>query len=47
MNELQQQRAKLEGLVDTQIDSASGLTINCRNCIHCKKILLVLNLISV
>lgn len=37
MNELQQQRAKLEGLVDTQIDSASGLAINCRNCIHCNK----------
>lgn len=37
MNELQQQRAKLEGLVDTQIDSGSGLAINCRNCIHCHK----------
>ena len=37
MNELQQQRAKLEGLVDIQIDSTSGLAINCRNCIHCCK----------
>jgi hypothetical protein len=37
MNELQQQRAKLEGLVDTQIDPVSGLAINCRNCIHCDK----------
>ena len=37
MNELQQQRAQLEGMVDTQIDSASGLAINCRNCIHCYK----------
>lgn len=34
---LNQQRAKLERLVDTQIDSDSGLAINCRNCIHCKK----------
>ena len=34
---LQQQRAKLEGLVDTQIDPVSGLAINCRNCIHCYK----------
>ena len=34
---LNQQRAKLEGMVDAQIDSASGLAINCRNCIHCCK----------
>ena len=36
MNDLQQQRNKLEGLVDNQIDSASGLAINCRNCVHCE-----------
>ena len=35
MTNLEQQRAQLEGLVNTQIDPASGLAINCRNCIHC------------
>jgi hypothetical protein len=24
-------------LVDTQIDTSSGLSINCHNCIHCKR----------
>ena len=37
MTNLEQKRAQLEGLIDTQIDSASGLAINCRNCIHCCK----------
>lgn len=37
MNELQQQRAQLERLVNTQIDPVSGFAINCRNCIHCHK----------
>lgn len=37
MNNLEQQRAQLEGLIDTQIDSDSGLAINCRNCIHCER----------
>lgn len=37
MNNLEQQRAQLEELIDTQIDSASGLAINCRNCIHCER----------
>ena len=37
MTNLEQQRAKLEGLVNTQIDPSSGLAINCRNCIHCQK----------
>ena len=35
MTDLEQQRAQLEGLVNTQIDPTSGLAINCRNCIHC------------
>ena len=34
MTNLQQQRVKLEGLVNTQIDPVSGFAINCRNCIH-------------
>lgn len=37
MTNLEQQRAQLEGLVNTQIDTASGLAINCRNCIHCDR----------
>ena len=37
MSDLQEQRAKLEGLVNPQIDPSSNLPINCRNCIHCKK----------
>ena len=37
MNTLEQQRAQLEGLVNTQIDLASGLAINCHNCIHCER----------
>ena len=37
MTNLQQQRAQLEGLVNTQIDPTSGLPINCRNCIHCNR----------
>lgn len=37
MTNLQQQRAKLEGLVNSQIDSTSGLAINCHNCIHCQR----------
>ena len=35
MTDLEQQRAQLEGMVNTQIDPASGLAINCHNCIHC------------
>ena len=34
MINLQEQRAQLEGLVNTQIDPSSGLAINCQNCIH-------------
>ena len=37
MKTLEQQRAQLEGLVNTQIDPSSNLPINCRNCIHCEK----------
>jgi hypothetical protein len=37
MTNLQQERAKLEGLLNNQIDPASGLAVNCRNCIHCDK----------
>ena len=37
MNTLEQQRAQLEGLVNNQIDPASNLPINCRNCIHCER----------
>lgn len=37
MNDLQQQRAQRESLVSNQIDSASGLAINCHNCIHCQR----------
>ncbi len=37
MTDLEQQRAQLEGLVNTQIDPASNLPINCRNCIHCER----------
>jgi hypothetical protein len=36
MNDLQQ-RARLESLVSNQIDPASGLAINCHNCIHCER----------
>jgi hypothetical protein len=37
MTNLEQQRAQLEGLVNTQIDPTSGLAINCHNCIHCER----------
>ena len=37
MNNLQEQRLKLEGLVNNQIDPYSGLAINCHNCIHCQR----------
>lgn len=37
MTNLQQQRAQLEGLVNSQIDPTSGLAINCHNCIHCDR----------
>lgn len=37
MTNLEQQRAQLEGLVNTQIDPTSGLPINCHNCIHCDR----------
>ena len=37
MTNLEQQRAQLEGMVNSQIDSTSGLPINCHNCIHCKR----------
>lgn len=37
MNDIQEQRKKLEGLVNPQIDPTSGLAINCHNCIHCER----------
>lgn len=36
MANLQEQRAKLESLLDNQIDCVSGLPINCHNCVHSK-----------
>jgi hypothetical protein len=37
MDNLQKQLQELENLNNPQIDPTSGLAINCRNCIHCKR----------
>lgn len=37
MKNLQEQRHKLEGLINNQIDPTSSLSINCHNCDHCKR----------